>query len=306
MKLLSLHYRSIIAASIKVFKNPLEHLLNILVISIIVAMLSSIFVITSSSENWEKSNIKFPQIMIFLTSNAKPNDVSQLETTINKYNQKLVKSYEFISKQQGLEELKQDSQLKIIASDVASDNDNPLPDILILNTNTTNAKLLSQLTSRISHMPYVDNVQMDSSYANKVSDLITFIKRIATFLQIIFSLVLVLVIYNMIRLQMLLRKDEILVSRLIGASDNFIMRPLAYYAILQVALGSALAYILVNLFIDYMNSLFTSLNSLFGNSFLLSNLNPIQLIEMLGILIIFTVFAVFLAVRWVFKYSYTK
>lgn len=306
MKLLSLHYRSMIAAIIKVARNPFEHILNVLVISIIVAMLSSIFVITGSSENWEKSNIKFPQIMIFLANNAKPSDVSQLEATINKYNQKLIKSYEFISKQQGLEELKQDSQLKTIASDVAADTDNPLPDILIVNTSTTNAKLLSQLTSRISHMPYVDNVQMDSSYANKVSDLITFIKRIATFLQIIFSIVLVLVIYNMIRLQMLLRRDEILVSRLIGASDNFIMRPLAYYAILQVVLGSALAYVLVNLFINYMNSLFINLNSLFGNSFLLSNLNPLQLVEMLGILIIFTVFAVFLAVRWVFKYSYTK
>ena len=306
MKFLSLNSRSCSAAISRIFKSPTEHLLNILVISIIVAILSSIFVITTSSANWEKNNIKYPQIMIFLSNDAKQADVSKLEATINKYNQKLIQSYKFISKQQGLEELKNDTQLKLVASDVVSDNDNPLPDILIVNTNTTNAKLLEQLTSRIGHMPNVDNVQMDTSYANKVSDLITFIKRIATFLQLVFSIVLVLIIYNMIRLQMLLRRDEILVSRLIGASDSFIMRPLAYYAILQVILGSVVAYFLVNLFVNYMNSLFNSLNSLFGNSFLLSNLAPVQLLEMLGILIIFTIFAVFLAVSWVFKNSYTR
>ena len=306
MKLISAHYRSVHAAIIRIVKNPVEHALNILVISIIVAILSSIFVVTQSSENWERNNIKFPQIMIFLSPDAKQADISKLEAAINKYDQKLVKGYAFISKQQGLNELQQDNRLKNIASDVIADNANPLPDILIVNTSTANAKLLEQLTSRISHMTNVDSVQMDSSYAGKVSDLITFIKHIATMLQITFILVLVLVIYNMIRLQMLLRRDEILVSRLIGASDSFIMRPLAYYAVLQIILGSAIAYVLVNLFINFMNHLFISLNSLFGHSFLLSNLSPLELAEMLGILIIFTIFAVFLAVRWVFKYSYSQ
>ncbi len=306
MKIISAHYRSLSSAIIKVVKNPLEHLLNILVISVIVAILSSVFVITQSSQVWEKNNIKFPQIMIFLNSDAKQSDISKLESTINKYNEKLVKSYQFVSKQEGLSELQQDTHLKEIASDVIADNENPLPDILIVNTNTTDTKLLNQLTSRISHMSNVDNVQMDNSYAGKINDLILFIKHVATLLQVVFIIVLVLVVYNMIRLQMLLRRDEILVSRLIGASDNFIMRPLAYYALIQVILGSLLSYVLVNLFINFMNNLFLRLNSLFGNSFLLSSLSLMDLGQMLGILVIFTIFAVFLAVRWVFKHSYSQ
>ena len=272
-------------------------------VSIIIAILSSIFVITKSSAVWEKNNLNFPQIMIYLNQDAKQSDISQLEAAINRYNQKLIKNYQFVSKQQGLNELQQDSQLKAIASDVLAGESNPLPDVLIVNTNTANPKLLSQLTNRISHMPMVDNVQMDSSYANKINDLINFVKKIATFMQITFLIVFVLVLYNMIRLQMLIRRDEITVSRLIGASDSFIMRPLAYYAVLQVTIAAAVAYLLVNLFINFMNGLFVRLNYLFGKSFLLTNLSPAELGQMLAILIVFTIFAVFLAVRWVFKHS---
>ncbi len=306
MKLVMMHYRSFITSLLRIIKKPMEHALNIVMVSIIVAILSSIFVITKSSVVWEKNNLDFPQIMIYLNDDAKQSDVSKLEATINRFNQKLIKNYQFVSKQQGLNELQQDSQLKAIASDALTESANPLPDILIVNTNTTNPKLLDQLTDKISHMAMVDNVQMDSSYANKINDLISFVKKIATFLQIVFVIVFVLVVYNMIRLQMLIRKDEITVSRLIGASDSFIMRPLAYYAILQVTIAAAIAYLLVNLFINFMNSLFSRLNYLFGHQFLLTNLSPAELCQMLIVLIIFSIFAVFLAVQWVFKHSYTQ
>lgn len=303
MKLISAHYRSIIASITRILNKPFEHMLNILVISIIIAILSSIFVITKSSRIWETSNINYPQIMIYLSQNAKQTDVSKLEVSISRFNQKLIRNYQFISKQQGLQELQQDQQLQMISSDVITESSNPLPDVLIVNTNTANPKLLNQLIGRIGNMSMVDNVQMDTNYANKINDLINFIKYIATFLQIVFVIVFILVVYNMIRLQMLLRQDEIIVSRLIGASDGFIMRPLAYYAILQVVLASIIAYFLVNLFINFMNGLFFNLKYLFGNNFLLTNLTSLQLGQMLVILIIFTIFSVFLAVQWVFKHA---
>ncbi len=305
-KLFTTHTRSLIAASHKLIKSPTEHVINILTVSIIIAILSSIFVITKSSVVWEKNNLNFPQIMIYLNQDAKQNDVSKLEATINHFNQKIIKNYQFVSKEHGLNELQNDAHLKSITSDVLESSTNPLPDILVVNTNSSNTKLLDQLTKRISSLPMVDNVQIDTSYASKIDDLINFVKKIATFLQIVFVIMFVLVLYNMIRLQMLLCKDEINVSRLIGASDSFIMRPLAYYAILQVTFACGVAYVLVNLFINFVNGLFNQLNSLFGNDFLLSNLSRIELIQMLCILIIFTIFAVFLAVRWVFKNSYAQ
>ena len=172
----------------------------------------------------------------------------------------------------GLKELANDEQLKQIASDVISDNTNPLPDVLIVNTASADLTELNKLTTKISGLPMVDNVQMDSDYATKISELITFIKKFGGFLQALFIAVLVLIIYNMIRLQMLTRNDEITVSRLIGASDSFIMRPLIYYAICQTIIGAVVAYIITNAFVKLANQLLVNSSTLFGSSFTIATL----------------------------------
>jgi cell division transport system permease protein len=306
MKLLELHFRSFLNAIVRILKHPLEHLFNILVISAITAILGAVLVITNTSNIWQKHNVIFPQIMVYLNDNAKDSDVSFLEKTINKYNPQIIKNYQFISKTKALQELQQDPQLKQITSNLITDGANPLPDVLILNPITTNQKQLQQLVSKITKVPMVSEVQLDVEYANKISDLINFVREIALDVQILFSLVLILVIYNMIRLQMLLRQDEIIVSRLIGASNSFIMRPLTYYAVLQVIIGTLIASLLLNWFIKLINNLFLNFNNLFGEQFLLSYITPIQLLIATLILIIFSVFAVFLAVQWVFQNSFSQ
>lgn len=301
MKLISLHFKSFTDALLKIIKHPIEHLINISVIVIIVTLLSTTLLVGKNLNYWEKNNIIFPQIMIYLKSNATQSDVSRIEATINKYKQKLIKNYQFISKEQGLQEIQQDDQLKEIASDVISENANPLPDVLIVNTATADQKQLSQLKDKITGLTMVDSVTMDINYANKISQLTDFVKKVLLFLEIVFTAILILVIYNMIRLQMLLRQDEINVSRLIGASDSFIMRPLNYYALLQIILSSAISFSLINCLINFINKLFINFSDLFGNDFLLPNFSINQFLLMVLILIVFTIFAVFLAVQWIFR-----
>ncbi len=305
MKLLSLHFRSLILAIIKIVKNPFEHFFNILVISLIIAVLCAVLITSKSSDRWQQNNLNYPQIMIYLKNNTTANDISTIENIINKFNPRLIKGFQFIGKEEGLHELQQDQKLKEITSKTIDAQNNPLPDVLIVNTSSVDTMELNQLYNKIVRLPNVDSVQMDINYANKVSDLISFIKKTATVLQGLFTIILLLVIYNMVRLQMLIRQDEITVSRLIGASDLFIMRPLAYYAGVQIILGSLIAFIFINWFIAYFNSMFMNLNSLFGYAFLLNQFSLIQFIQILVILLIFTTFSVFLAVKWVFK-NYNK
>ncbi len=296
MQKLSLHYQSLLSSLIRIICHPIEHLLNILVISVIVAILCAIMVINKTSDIWERTNITYPQIVIYLDTQANQADVSAIEATLNRYNTKLIKNYQFIGKDSGLKELANDEQLKQIASDVISDNTNPLPDVLIVNTASADLTELNKLTTKISGLPMVDNVQMDSDYATKISELITFIKKFGGFLQALFIAVLVLIIYNMIRLQMLTRNDEITVSRLIGASDSFIMRPLIYYAICQTIIGAVVAYIITNAFVKLANQLLVNSSTLFGSSFTIATLETGQLFLLIISLIIFTIFSVFLAI----------
>jgi|SRR6185437_8147012 len=304
MKTISLHFRGFILALGKILKHPFEHLLNILTLAVIITALGSVLVISKNISLLQKNNMNFPQIVIYLKDNAGQNDISAVEAAINKFNSKIIKNYQFISKTEGLSELQKDESLKQIASDVISSNNNPIPDVLIINTNTADNHRLQMLVDKIGKLDMVSDVQMDTNYASKVENLVKFISKISHLLQIAFSIILVIVIYNLIRLQMLLRKDEIIVSRLIGASDSFIMRPLAYYAVLQIIIATAGAIYMSNLFVIYLNNMFANLGSLFGSNFRLYPLDYIQMLQITGILVLFGVFAVFLAVRWVFRDSY--
>lgn len=280
----------------------MEHLFNILTIAMIITTLCITLIIGKSVDQWQQNNITYPQIIVYLKNEAVQNDVSNLEKTLNKFNNNEIKSYQFISKADGLKELEADNTLKQIASDVVA-NSNPLPDVLIINTNTSNMKILDNLQNRIRNMQFVDTVQMDSNYANKISALIILINTVIHLLQVAFIVIMAIIIYNMIRLQMYLRQDEIIVSRLIGASNTFIMRPLVYYAIIQIILGALIAFSLGNVFTHIVNKLFNNLGIVFGQVIELSTLSSTQFIQIAFSLVIFGIFAVFLAVRSVFKSS---
>lgn len=301
-----MHYRGIKSAFGKIIKHPIEHVLNILVIAIISSILGGTLLITQYSETWHNNSLTFPQIMVYLDQNVTTASVGRLEAAITKAAPGLIKNYRFISKDEAFAELKNDSQLKQITSQTINSGDNPLPNLLIINPTTANPTRLHTLTNKIMTMKMVENIDMDTSYANKINDMVNFVKKISGFLQILFTVVIVLVIYNLIRLQILLKRDEITIARLIGASDSFIMRPLAYYAVIQIILSTILAYFLVNWFIDFLNRLFLHFNSLFGQTFLLKHLMLSQVGQMLFILIIFTIFTVFVAVRWIFRNNYTQ
>ncbi|MFN8769354.1 MAG: cell division protein FtsX [Neisseriaceae bacterium] len=301
MKLLFLQTRSIVTAIKKILANPIEHLLNILVISLLVCAISGIVILDKTNDEWQKNNVSYPQIMVYLNESATNKDVSKLEITVNNFGHDIIKGYQYISREQGLQELQKDQQLKNITSQITDESENHLPNLLIINTRSSDTKILNRLKNRISNIDFVSSVELDEQYAMKLNNLIGFVNNISNILLIFFGVCIVLIIYNLIRLQMFQNQDEITVSRLIGASDSFIMRPLIYYATLQVVIGGLIAFGLINWFIIYIDKLFINMGALFGKGFILSPIGYIQSAQILIILIVFTIFAVFIAVKSILR-----
>lgn len=297
MRLLYLQLRNISVAIKKILASPIAHLLNIIVLSLLVCVLGSILVIGKTNEQWQKNNITYPQLMVYLNENITSKEVSKLEASINSFSNNVIKGYQYISKEQGLQELQKDSQLKEIVTQISHESDNHLPNILLVNTNISNPKTLIQLKNKISNMSFVNSVELDEQYAIKLSNLVNFINNVSDVVLVFFGICLVVVIYNLIQLQMLQSRDEITVSRLIGASNTFIMQPLIYYAIIQILLGIGVSFLLINNFINYINKLLIDMGAMFGKGFLIAPLTSLQLGQILIALTVFTVFAVFLAVQ---------
>lgn len=301
-KFFSGHIRSVNYALSRMVKIPVDNFLNILLISVVISILITILMVIKNSVIWEQNNISFPQIIVFFNDKASHNDILIFEDKINSYTPKIFKNYNYISKEDGIKDLKTDKQLNNILSDITdNDTNNPLSDVMVINTNTTNIKNLNQFIAIVNSLNMVQHTEMDKSYAEKINDLTLFIRYIASFLQLVFILLFLLTIYNMVRMQMMLSREEILVSRLIGANNSFIRRPLAYYALFQVIIGYAIAYFLVNIFIKYLSGLFLEFNSIFGKEFVLTSLSFSQSLNLFISILIFTYISVLFAVNRVLK-----
>lgn len=289
-----------------IFSQPTEHIISILVLGLIITICATGLSLGSNVDKWRENNIVYPQMIVYMNTQANAADIEATQKIISKASNKIVRSSQFISKDQALTELSQDESMKSIASDAIDANNNPLPDVIIVNTSTAESETLNKLKTQLSQVAMVDNIQIDMNYAGKVDNLLEFASRMSFAIQILFVIVLGMVIYNMVRLQLMLRSNAIQVARLIGASDSFIMRPLIYYAVWQTTIATAISYAGLFFISNSLNKLFANFGSLFGDGFKIDMLPPEQFLIMWGSIMIFTIFTVFLAVRWVFRNTYTK
>ena len=85
---------------------------------------------------------------------------------------------------------------------------------------------------------------------------------------------LVAVTFNTIRLQILTQRDEIEVSKLIGATDAFIRRPFYYLGLLQGLAGGLLALAVVAAALALLNREVRALAESYGSDFRFGFLTP--------------------------------
>ena len=119
-------------------------------------------------------------------------------------------------------------------------------------------------------MPKVAHVQLDSAWVKRLETLVALGRTAVLILTALLAFGLVAVTFNTIRLQILTQKDEIEVSKLIGATDAFIRRPFFYLGLAQGALGALAALAIVYACMRILNRSILELAQLYGSDFRLT------------------------------------
>ena len=104
---------------------------------------------------------------------------------------------------------------------------------------------LQQLAAEAAQWPNVERAQLDSDWARKLEAILALGRLMVWMLGTLLGLALVAITFNTIRLQILTRRVEIEVSKLIGATNPFIRRPFLYFGALQGLAGGLAAWLLV-------------------------------------------------------------
>jgi len=108
---------------------------------------------------------------------------------------------------------------------------------------------------------------LDAEWARRLDAVLNVARMLVTLLAVLLAVALVAVTFNTIRLQILTRRDEIEVSKLIGATNPFIRRPFLYFGALQGLAGGFAAWLIVAIAILVLNVQLADLSGLYGTLF---------------------------------------
>ena len=181
---------------------------------------------------------------------------------------------EFISREKALATLKERAGLNDIVTTLGN---NPLPDAYVVRLakaqDAQSAAKIEKLAETFKRIVGVEAVQLDAAWVKRLAALFQLGAVVLWLLAATLAGVVLSVVFNTIRLQVINQSEEISVSRLLGATDAFVSRPF-YYAggLLGLAAGS-LALAGVFGILSLLNTSIRELATLYGAVFQLEPLN---------------------------------
>jgi cell division transport system permease protein len=198
-----------------------------------------------------------PQISLYL--DAKTADANALATRIKR--DARVAAVRFVPREQALKDL---AAVQGVPELVTALGRNPLPDALVVRAAP---EAVGPLAAELAKLPGVAHVQADALWAERLSRLARLARLALWILAAALAAALVAVTFNTIRLQILTQREEIEVSRLLGATDAFIRRPFYYAGFLQGLLGGGVALGLVYGAFALLNREVAALAQSYGSGF---------------------------------------
>lgn len=247
--------------------------LNTLVIGVALALPAGGYAVLESLRALTGRLSLEPQISLFL--DAKPSDVDALAARIKR--DPRVRSLRFVPREEALREI---GGVQGVPELVEALGRNPLPDGFVVSTANES---VAPLAAELAKLPGVAHVQADALWARRLASLARLGRAALWLLAGLLGAALVAVTFNTIRLQILTQREEIEVSKLLGATDAFVRRPFYYAGLLQGLAGGAIALVLVSGSLALLNRQIAPLAATYGSDFRLAFLSNGDALAVLGL-----------------------
>ncbi|MBY0483987.1 permease-like cell division protein FtsX [Nitrosomonas sp.] len=260
----------------RLIATPVTSLLSVIVMGITLSLPTGVYVLMENLSAISGQTMSSPQMSLFLKLDIEKEDIESVKQRMEEDSQIL--SFQFISKDAALHQLQQSNGLADISANLVR---NPLPDAFIVNALENTPGNLEKLRATMQSWPEIEHVQFDSAWAERLNALLKLGRFIVLMLTTLLSVAIIAIMFNTIRLQILTKRDEIEISKLIGATDSFIRRPFLYFGTIQGLAGGATAWLIMTLAIRAMNEELGTLALLYDFDLQLQQLSPSDSISLL-------------------------
>jgi len=262
MNWLLVHLDTLRESLARLVHQPLASALNIVVIGIALSLPAGFYLGLNNLQTFSRQLSSDPQVSIFMAIDASTSEVAAVEQQLKSNPE--VSKVEFIARDRALARLKRSAGLSDVLANLGR---NPLPDAFVVTARSNDPATLEALHDEARKWAKVEHVQLDAEWARRLAAALNVGRMLVTLLAGLLAVALVAVTFNTIRLQILTRRDEIEVSKLIGATNPFIRRPFLYFGALQGLAGGFAAWLIVALAVLVLNIQLADLTGLYGTIF---------------------------------------
>lgn len=280
------HALALASAFQHLLRSPGSFSLNVVVVAIALALPFAGLTLLENVRPVSEQLAVEPEISIFMSMDTPRERATALGQQIRRTVQESGNSgkLEFIPREHALTLLKNKTGLD---DAITALGENPLPDGYVLKLSgvrdASDAAKVERLAAQLKSLPGVEYVQIDSAWVKRLAALMQVLRLALLFLAATLGVVVVAVIFNTIRLQVMTQRDEIEVCRMFGATDSYIYRPFYYTGALLGLCAGAAALGAVAVSLQPLNDAIADFARLYASEFRLAPLGLNASIAMLAI-----------------------
>jgi cell division transport system permease protein len=258
------HAQAMLGSLGRMARDPFATFLTLLVIALALALPTAMRLVVINALSATGGFTGAEDISVYLKTDVPLPKAQQLER--NARARPDVAQVELIPADKGMEEFRAYSGF---GAALEALKQNPLPNVLRVRPRpeARSPADIETLRSYFSSWPEVDLVQLDTEWVQRFNSILDVLRRLLLMGAIVLGAGVLAIIGNTIRLEILNRRAEIEVTKLVGGSNAFVRRPFLYTGMLLGLGGALLAWLIVQVAVWVLHEPIANLAHLYGSQY---------------------------------------
>jgi len=275
-----LHAHALFSSLGRLVASPFTSIMTIAVLAIAISLASGFHILVVNLQqltgNLETSN----QISLFLRDDVSDAHANKLADSIRQ--NASVQDVKLITRAQALAEFQTFSGFGAAINVLEK---NPLPIVLqVLPKNSLEDKKgLQTLLNNFQQSPEVDIAQMDLQWIERLQSIMAVARLFAALLNVMLGGAVLFIIGNTIRLELHNRRNEVVIAKLVGATNSFIRRPFLYTGFWIGFISGVSAWFIVTSLMLILRQPVEKLSGLYEGGFHLLFLSFTETLVLIGV-----------------------
>lgn len=260
------HIQALLGSLGRLARNPFSSALTVLVIALALALPTALRLLVLNAQAATGGFSRAIDLSVYLKPDVPLVKAQQLER--NARGRADVVHVELIPADKAMEEFRKYSGF---GAALEALKDNPLPHVLHVQPrdDAQTAAAVESLRRYFAAWPEVDLVQVDTEWVMRFNAILNVLRHLLAITAVLLGAGVLAVIGNTIRLEILNRRAEIEVTKLVGGSNAFVRRPFLYTGVLYGLAGALAAWAIVETAVIVLGEPIATLAELYGSHFAL-------------------------------------